>query len=235
MKTIIHTAASRGVANFGWLNSKHTFSFGQYYAADRVRFGLLRVLNDDIIKGGAGFPTHPHDNMEIVSIPLAGALAHKDSTGNEKIITTGEVQIMSAGSGLTHSEYNASPTEEANFLQIWVFPKEKDIAPRYDQKVFDENKRKNKLQQVVAPDNDTALWINQNAWFSLSDLDQDQTIDYTLNQAANGLYVFVIAGEVSAGGQNLSQRDAAGVSDFETLSVTAKTDAKLLFIEVPMA
>lgn len=233
MKKVIHKADSRGDANFGWLHSKHTFSFGQYYNPDRVHFGMLRVLNDDIVVGGAGFPTHPHENMEIVSIPLSGALAHKDSTGNEKIIQTGEVQIMSAGSGLTHSEYNASKDQEVNFLQIWVFPKEKDIEPRYDQKLFKDVDRKNKVQTVVAPD-DSALWINQNAWFSLANLDGNKVLDYKIHDSGNGLYIFVIEGELEVDSENLNKRDAIGLSETESVSIKSSKDSKLLLIEVPM-
>lgn len=234
MKKVIHRSTSRGTANFGWLNSKHTFSFGEYYNPERERFGLLRVLNDDVVVGGAGFPTHPHSNMEIISIPLSGALAHKDSTGNEEVIKTGEVQIMSAGSGLTHSEYNASKTDEVNFLQIWVFPKEKNIQPRYDQKVFESSERKNQLQTVVTPDNDSALWINQDAWFSLADLDSHSPLNYEFNSTASGLYLFVIEGQVKVDSEVLSKRDAIGISDTESIQVEATEDAKLLFIEVPM-
>lgn len=234
MKKVIHKADSRGAANYGWLNSKHTFSFGQYYDPDRVNFGRLRVLNDDIVIGGSGFPTHPHSNMEIISIPLSGALAHKDSTGTEQVIHTGEVQIMSAGSGLTHSEYNASKTEEVNFLQIWVLPKEENIKPRYDQKRFDASDRKNTLQTVVSPTEDKSLWINQDAWFSLSDLDVDKTLDYSLNNTASGVYVFVIDGEVEIDGDTLSKRDAGGFSQADSLKIKANADSKLLVIEVPM-
>ncbi len=234
MKKVIHKSDTRGNANFGWLNSKHTFSFGQYFDPERVRFGMLRVLNDDIVIGGAGFPTHPHSNMEIVSIPLSGALAHRDSTGNEKVINTGEVQIMSAGSGLTHSEYNASKTDEVNFLQIWVLPKEENIKPRYDQKVFEESNRKNALQTVVSPNADDALWINQDAWFSLTDLDAEKSITYQLNKSGNGVYAFVIDGDVAIGETELRKRDAAGFEESNELEINAKTDAKLLLIEVPM-
>ncbi len=234
MKKTIHTSKSRGNANFGWLNSKHTFSFGQYYNPERIHFGKLRVLNDDIVAGGAGFSAHPHANMEIVSIPLAGALTHKDSTGNEKVITNGEVQIMSAGSGITHSEYNASKSEEVNFLQIWVLPQEKDINPRYDQKLFSKNERQNIIQTVVSPDDDEALWINQNAWFSLGDFKAETASDYKLHNSENGVYVFVIEGDVTIASERLSKRDAIGLWETNTVDFTAHSDVKLLFIEIPM-
>lgn len=234
MKSIVHKADSRGQANFGWLNSRHTFSFGEYYNPDRVHFGMLRVLNDDIVIGGAGFPTHPHSNMEIVSIPLSGALAHKDSTGNEKVIHTGEVQIMSAGSGLTHSEYNASSTDEVNFLQIWVIPKEKNIKPRYDQREFNSAERKNKVQTVVAPDDEKALWINQDAWFSLSDLEANQSITYSMKGNDSGLYVFVIEGSIEIGDTALNKRDAIGLSETDKVQIKSSENARILLIEVPM-
>lgn len=234
MKTIIHRADSRGNADFGWLKSKHSFSFGQYYNPDRIHFGMLRVLNDDIVAGGAGFPTHPHDNMEIVSIPLKGALAHRDSTGTEKVIQTGEVQIMSAGSGLTHSEYNASRDDEVNFLQVWVFPKEKDITPRYDQKQFDSQNRQNAFQTVVAPDDSNAVWINQDAWFSLSDFEGGKNTIYNLKSSTNGVYVFILDGEVVIGNETLNRRDAIGIWDTDEIDLEMKKDSKLLLIEVPM-
>lgn len=234
MKTVIHRASSRGHANFGWLNSRHTFSFGQYYNPERIQFGMLRVLNDDVVIGGAGFPTHPHSNMEIISIPLKGALAHKDSTGTERVIETDDVQIMSAGTGLTHSEYNASKTEEVNFLQVWVLPKEKDITPRYNQKKFSQTERKNNLQTVVSPADDDALWINQDAWFSLTDLDADKAVDYSIHQEGNGAYIFVIDGQIEVEGNLLEKRDAIGVSEAPQVNLNATTDSKLLIIEVPM-
>ncbi|MEO9871625.1 pirin family protein [Ekhidna sp.] len=234
MKTVIHKADSRGTANFGWLNSQHTFSFGQYYNPERIHFGLLRVLNDDIVIGGAGFPNHPHDNMEIVSIPLKGALAHRDSTGTEKVINVGEIQIMSAGSGITHSEYNASKTDEVNFLQIWIFPKEKNIVPRYDQKFFHVDDRKNAFQTVVSPGDDSALWINQDAWLSLADVDTNNTINYHINKEGNGIYVFVIDGEAEVLGEKLGKRDAMGILETSSVEIKSKTDAQLLVIEIPM-
>jgi len=235
MKTTLHKADSRGHANHGWLDSHHTFSFAGYYDPARVQFGMLRVLNDDIVKGGGGFGQHPHDNMEIISIPLKGALEHGDNTGGRGIIKSGEVQIMSAGSGIAHSERNASNVEDVNFLQIWVFPKERNIKPRYDQKLFGREDRTNKFQAVVSPEkNDSSLWINQDAWFSLGNLSKGVTSDYTVKKTSNGVYVFVIEGEVTANGQKLSKRDGLGVWDTDKISISADTDAEVLLIDVPM-
>jgi len=234
METIVHKAETRGHVNFGWLDSNHSFSFGHYYNPDRIQFGKLRVLNDDIVQGGAGFPTHPHDNMEIISIPLSGSLAHRDSTGTEQTIKTGEVQVMSAGSGLTHSEYNFSKEEDVNFLQIWVLPKEQNIDPRYDQRVFDTKERRNAFQTVVAPDNTNALWINQDAWFSLADLDSDSNLQYDIRNVGNGAYVFVLDGSITIGRQELSKRDAMGIHGTGSFEIAAKTEAKILVIDVPM-
>lgn len=234
-KITVHKADSRGLADHGWLKSRHTFSFAEYQDPERVRFGLLRVLNDDIVEGGQGFGAHPHDNMEIISIPLSGALAHKDSTGNEHVINTGDVQIMSAGEGLYHSEYNASKTDTVNFLQIWVFPKERDIEPRYEQKTFDASERKNKLQVVVSPNkNNGTLWINQDAYFSLLTLQKGNDIAYKVNHNGNGVYLFVISGSVTAAGESLNTRDAIGIEDSDGFDIKAGSDAELLFIEVPM-
>ncbi len=234
MKTVLHRAETRGSANFGWLDSKHTFSFGRYYNPERLNFGALRVLNDDIVTGGAGFGTHPHDNMEIVSIPLRGDLKHEDSTGRGEIIKTGDVQIMSAGSGLQHSEFNPNKDKEVNFLQIWVLPKEHNITPRYDQKSFDVTERKNSIQTVVSPTDDKAVWINQDAYFSLSDLSQGTSIEYKMNLSGNGVYVFVLEGEATVGESSLNRRDGLGVWDTEQVNITASADAQLLFVEVPM-
>lgn len=234
MKTVLHRAETRGSANFGWLDSKHTFSFGRYYNPERVNFGALRVLNDDIVTGGAGFGTHPHDNMEIVSIPLRGDLKHEDSTGRGEIIKTGDVQIMSAGSGLQHSEFNPNKDKEVNFLQIWVLPKERNITPRYDQKSFDAVQRKNSIQTVVSPTDEQAVWINQDAYFSLSDLAKGSYIDYKMNHTGNGVYVFVLEGEATVGDTSLNRRDGLGVWEIDQLGITASMDAQLLFVEVPM-
>jgi len=235
LKTTLHKAETRGKADHGWLNSHHTFSFASYHNPERVRFGLLRVLNDDIVHAGEGFGTHPHDNMEIISIPLSGALAHKDSTGNEHVINTGDVQIMSAGSGLYHSEYNASKKEAVNFLQIWVFPKERDIEPRYDQRSYDPDDRKNKFQLVVSPEKESSsLWINQDSYFSLTDLEKGSSIEYKLHNPANGIYLFLIEGSIRAGDIQLNKRDGLGIEDTNSINLTAAENSQLLLIEVPM-
>jgi redox-sensitive bicupin YhaK (pirin superfamily) len=235
MNKIIHRAESRGVADHGWLYSRHTFSFANYYHPERMGFGTLRVINDDIVKGGGGFGTHPHDNMEIISVPLAGALRHRDSMGNTHVIRAGEVQIMSAGSGLTHSEHNDSASEPVNFLQIWVLPKQRNIAPRYGQKAFDRAGHHNRLQTVVAPEQDGAsVWINQDAWFSLGDFDAGRTVRYPLKKAGNGVYLFVIDGEIEVAGETLAKRDAIGLTDVTEVAIGAARDSRLLVIDVPM-
>ncbi|MDH5608296.1 MAG: pirin family protein, partial [Cyclobacteriaceae bacterium] len=215
-------------------HSRHTFSFGHYYNPERIHFGALRVLNDDIVEPGMGFGTHPHDNMEIVSIPLEGALAHKDSTGHEAVIRTGDVQIMSAGSGLTHSEYNHSKADRVCFLQIWVLPQLANITPRYEQKSFGLEGRKNKLQTVVAPDDAQALWINQQAWFHLVHLDSSRQLTYTLRVIGHGLYAFVIRGRALVNDIELGPRDGLGIYETESLDIKATQEVELLLIEVPM-
>ncbi len=235
MNTIIHRADSRGVAEHGWLYSRHTFSFASYYDPARMGFGKLRVINDDIVEAGAGFGTHPHDNMEIISIPLSGGLRHQDSMGNQHIITAGDIQVMSAGTGITHSEYNASDSEQVNFLQIWVLPKFNNVEPRYDQKTFDPDDRINKFDLVVSPDKeDAALWINQDAWFSLGDFEANYRTKYTLHYATNGIYLFVLEGEISIDNETLQKRDAAGIYDTGSIEIHANADSRLLLIEVPM-
>ncbi len=234
MKSIIHSADRRGHVSFGWLDSHHSFSFGPYYDPEKVQFGMLRVLNDDVISGGSGFSMHPHDNMEIVSIPLTGAIEHKDSTGTHAVIHANDVQIMSAGTGIRHSEYNHYKDKETNFLQIWVLPKERNIKPRYDQKTFEPSERINKLQNVVAPDNENAVWINQDAWFSLADLQSNFSMSYEIKKSGNGVYVFVINGSVSIYGNVLYKRDAMGVWDVDTIEISAGTNAELLLVDVPM-
>jgi quercetin 2,3-dioxygenase len=242
MNTVLHKASTRGHANHGWLDTNHTFSFAHYYDPARVHFGALRVLNDDFVDGGMGFGTHPHDNMEIISIPLSGDLEHKDSMGNVAVIKQDDVQIMSAGTGIYHSEYNKNKDKKVNFLQIWVFPKVRNIEPRYDQINFKPEDRVNKLQQIVSPSKtDDGVWINQDAWFHLGNLKKGFATDYTIKQKGNGVYVFVIEGDViinqptsQAGGQKLNKRDGFGVWDVENLSIVADSDAEVLLMEVPM-
>jgi len=235
MKTIIHKADSRGYADHEWLQTFHTFSFAGYNDPSRVRFGLLRVLNDDVIHPAMGFGTHPHDNMEIVTIPLQGALAHKDSMGHEEVIKSGEIQVMSAGTGLYHSEYNASETESVNLLQIWIFPKVRDFKPRYDQKTFEINDRQNKFQTVVSPEkNNNSLWINQDAYFSLGNFSKDQKVDYKIKQQRNGVYLFVIEGSIEINGDNLNRRDGIGIELTDSFDINVKEDSEILVIDVPM-
>ncbi|MBL7702488.1 MAG: pirin family protein [Ferruginibacter sp.] len=235
MKTLLFKAADRGTADYGWLKPNYYFSFAQYHDPSKVHFGLLRVLNDDFIDGGGVFHTHPHDNMEIVTIPFTGAIKHKDSTGGQGVIQAGDIQIMSAGSGVQHSEANASATEPVTLFQIWVFPKERNIKPRYDQKTFDVTARDNKWQTVVSPiDADNALWINQDARFSLTNLKAGAAIDYTNGFKGNGVFLVVINGSVEVEGQQLNKRDALGISETDSFSIKASEDAELLAIEIPM-
>jgi quercetin 2,3-dioxygenase len=235
MNTILHKSETRGHANHGWLDSHHTFSFGHYYQPDRVNFGALRVLNDDIVDGGKGFGKHPHDNMEIISIPLQGDLEHKDSMGNVAVIRENDVQIMSAGTGIYHSEYNKNEDLKVNFLQIWVFPKERNITPRYEQRTFKPEDRINKLQQVVsAKKDDEGVWINQDAYFYLGNLKPGFVTDYSIKQKGKGVYTFVLKGEVTINGQPLKQRDGFGVWDTDKISIKADADAEILLMEVPI-
>ncbi len=235
MKTTLHREATRGHANHGWLDTHHTFSFAHYYNPERVHFGVLRVLNDDIVDGGMGFGTHPHDNMEIISIPLKGDLEHRDSMGNTAVIRQNDVQIMSAGTGVEHSEYNKSRAEKVNFLQIWVFPKVKNIVPRYEQKTFRPEDRINALQQVVSPvKGDAGVWINQDAWFYLGNLKAGFETDYAVKQKGNGVYAFVLDGNITIAGQTLGKRDGIGVWDTDKIIIVANGDAQVLLMDVPM-
>jgi len=234
MKTILHKAGTRGHANHGWLNSYHSFSFAGYHDPERIHFGALRVLNDDTVKQGMGFGTHPHENMEIVSIPLSGDLHHKDSTGRDKIIRQNDVQIMSAGSGISHSETNANNNKDVKFLQVWVFPKERNIEPRYEQKTFLPDDRQDQLLTVVAPDDEKAVWINQDAWFSLGKFSKDFSTTYQLHKEGNGVYAFVLNGNITINEQTLEPRDGYGISETGAINIKAGTDAELLLIEVPM-
>ena len=235
MKTILHKANTRGHANHGWLDTNHTFSFAHYYDPARMHFGALRVLNDDFVDGGKGFGTHPHDNMEIISIPLSGDLEHKDSMGNVAVIRQNDVQILNAGTGISHSEYNKNAGKKVNFLQIWVFPKEKNIKPGYGQISFKPEARLNKLQQIVSPSKeDDGVWINQDAWFHLGNLQTGFKTEYAIKQKGNGVYVFVMEGDVTINGQKLNKRDGLGVWDTDKLSILADSDTEILLMDVPM-
>ena len=235
MKSVVHTSESRGHANFGWLNSKHSFSFASYHNPSRVHFGALRVLNDDIVAPGKGFDTHPHDNMEIISIPLEGDLLHKDSMGNEVIIKEDDIQAMSAGTGISHSEYNKNIDKEVKFLQIWLFPNKKNVVPRYDQITLNKDNLKNKFHQILSPKpEDEGVWIHQNAWFNLGHFNQSSTREYQLHNANNGVYAFVLEGEIKIAEQILKRRDAIGIWDTNEITVEIVNLAKVLLMEVPM-
>ena len=234
-KTILHLADTRGDANHGWLQSKHSFSFANYYNPERMHFGMLRVLNDDTVEAGMGFGNHPHDNMEIISIPLEGDLEHKDSMGNMTVIREGDIQVMSAGSGIQHSEYNKNKDRVVKFLQIWVFPNQQNVMPRYDQVTLNKVDRKNKLQQIVSPNvDDAGVWIHQNAWFHLADFDQGTAVDYTFKGDGNGLYVFVLKGDLKVDDQPLHTRDGLGIWETNSVRITAHSNAEFLLMEVPM-
>jgi redox-sensitive bicupin YhaK (pirin superfamily) len=236
MNKVLDHADSRGIADHGWLYSRHTFSFADYHNPERMGFGKLRVINDDIVAPGEGFGTHPHDNMEIISVPLRGTLRHQDSMGNVHLIRAGDIQIMSAGTGITHSEYNASDKDAVNFLQIWIRPKERDIAPRYDQKTFDPAGRHNQFQYIISPDkhNPETIWINQDAWFALADFDQEFDDVYTIQTPGHGMYLFVISGRIIVSGEILTARDGIGVTGINNLGIRALTASQFLIMEVPM-
>lgn len=233
--TILHKADTRGDANHGWLHSKHSFSFANYYNPERMHFGVLRVLNDDTVEGGKGFGTHPHDNMEIISIPLEGDLEHKDSLNNVAVIRNGDVQVLSAGTGITHSEYNKNQDKRVKFLQIWVFPDKKNVKPRYDQITLKAEERHNQFQQILSPSADDAgVWIHQNAWFHLAKFDKGVAKEYTFKAKGNGLYVFNLNGDIMINNQVLNMRDGFGIWDADKVSIKADTDAEFLLMEVPM-
>ena len=235
MRSVIHRAETRGNADHGWLNSYHTFSFANYYDPTRMNFGMLRALNDDTVSAGQGFGKHPHDNMEIISIPLSGDLKHEDSMGNQAVIQEGEIQVMSAGTGIFHSEYNANNHQPVQFLQIWVHPNKSNVAPRYSQVPMKALAIRNKLYQVLSPDaNDAGVWIYQDAWFYMGDFDAGQSDTYKLHRPGNGVYTFVLEGTVTANGQQLNRRDGYGIWEAETLSLQATTNARVLLMEVPM-
>ncbi|MEW5675656.1 pirin family protein [Flavobacterium enshiense] len=235
--TILHKADTRGIANHGWLESKHTFSFANYHNPERMHFGVLRVLNDDRVNAAMGFGTHPHDNMEIISIPLEGDLEHKDSMGNTTVIKSGDIQIMSAGTGVFHSEYNKNSDQPVKFLQIWVYPNQRNVSPRYDQITMDVADRKNKFQQILSPNQDDAgVWIHQDAWFNMGNFDKDVATEYKSNKAGNGVYVFLLKGEATIGDQKLETRDGFGIWNTDSFTITANTaDTEILLMEVPMS
>ncbi len=235
MKTVLHKANTRGHANHGWLDSHHSFSFANYYNPERVHFGVLRVLNDDRVAPGRGFGTHPHDNMEIISIPLEGDLEHKDSMGNVATIRQGDVQVMSAGTGIYHSEYNKNKDQEVKFLQIWVFPNKKGVKPRYDQITLNNKDLKNQLFQILSPNaDDDGVWIHQDAWFHMGNLEKGHKTTYQLKRQGNGVYAFILEGDVTIEGQPLSKRDGFGIWDTDKISIVASSDAKILLMDVPM-
>lgn len=232
---VVHKANTRGNANHGWLQSFHTFSFANYFNPERMNFGVLRVLNDDTVSGGMGFGKHPHQDMEIISIPLEGDLEHQDSMGNKTVIRNGDIQVMSAGTGVQHSEYNKNQDEAVKFLQIWVIPNKRGVQPRYDQITLNQEDRHNTLQQILSPNADDAgVWIHQDAWFHLGNLDKDFETDYTFKKEGNGLYVFVLNGDVTINGQALNQRDGFGIWDVTKVNIKADSNAELLLMEVPM-
>jgi redox-sensitive bicupin YhaK (pirin superfamily) len=235
MKKTFHSSGTRGEANHGWLDAKHSFSFAQFFNPERIQFGALRVLNDDVIAPGMGFGTHPHNNMEIITIPLKGALEHKDSMDNIGVVAVDEIQVMSAGTGVSHSEYNKNKDQPLNLLQLWVLPNKQNVVPRYDQKNIKALKKINTLYPVITPNHDDAgMWIHQDAWFHLGDFDQKTTVPYSLHKQGNGVYAFMIEGRASIEGESLEKRDALGVWETEGFSITAEENSRILLVEVPM-
>ena len=237
MTTKLFKSNLRGKADFGWLKANFSFSFGNYFNPDNVQFGMLRVLNDDTIAPGMGFGTHPHANMEIITIPLEGGLKHRDSMGNEGVIRFGEVQVMSAGTGIEHSEMNASQTEIAKTLQLWVFPDKEGVIPRYAQKSFDIENQINTFVNIVSPkdkNDGNALWVHQQTFFNLGVFDKNTITSYTVNISKNGVYLFVIEGEIEIDNTILQARDAIGITDFEKFEIKINSKSKILLVEVPM-
>ena len=235
MKTLFHPASGRGHANHGWLNAHHSFSFANWYDPQKIHFGMLRVLNDDEIAAGMGFGTHPHDNMEIVTIPLEGMVMHKDSMGNSGIIKAGDVQVMSAGTGVHHSEFNGSKTDLLRLLQIWVFPKVDNVTPRYEQVSYEELAKQNEFQVLVSPkDEGGAVWVHQDCFFNIGRFDTGQSLNYTIKKPGNGAYVFLIDGEAQVAGQALQRRDVVGVTEAADFAIETSQASRILIIEVPM-
>jgi len=232
----LHKADTRGHADHGWLNSYHSFSFASYYNPERMHFGTLRVLNDDTVEAGRGFGTHPHQNMEIISIPLEGDLKHMDSMGNVAVIREGDIQVLSAGTGISHSEYNKNSDRQVKFLQIWIFPREKDVSPRYDQSSIRDLAKKNSFYQILSPNpKEPGVWIHQDAWFHMADLDEGHEATYQLKRAGNGVYIFVLSGKVTVSGQELEQRDGMGIWEITELTVRAAKTSRVLLMDIPMA
>ncbi|KMQ64525.1 pirin [Chryseobacterium angstadtii] len=234
--SVIHRADSRGKADHGWLLSQHTFSFANYHNPERMHFGVLRVLNDDKVEGGRGFGTHPHDNMEIISIPLEGDLEHKDSMGNTAVIKSGDIQVMSAGTGVMHSEFNKNSDLSVKFLQIWVYPNKRNVTPRYDQVTLDKTKSRNKFQQILSPNaHDEGVWIHQDAWFHLGNFEKGEESSYQIHKEGNGVYAFILKGSAEIEGQALQERDGFGVWDIRNLNIkTTEENTEILLMEVPM-
>jgi len=232
--TVLHKAETRGSADHGWLKTHHSFSFANYYDPERVHFGVLRVLNDDYIEGGKGFGMHPHDNMEIITIPLEGDLQHKDNMGNSEVIREGDVQVMSAGTGVYHSEFNPNPDKPVKLLQIWVFPNKKNVKPRYDQISIRDIAKENEFYQILSPSpDDQGVWIHQNAWFSLGRFEEGKSAKYRLNDPENAVYAFVIEGDVSINEVALKRRDGLGIVDSEEVEMIADSAARVLLMEIP--
>ena len=235
MELTLHRATTRGHAHHGWLNSHHTFSFGSYHNPKRMNFGVLRVLNDDVVAGGMGFNTHPHENMEIVSIPLEGDLQHKDSMGNTTVIRQGDIQVMSAGTGVQHSEFNKNADQEVKFLQIWLFPNKMDVTPRYDQMTLNGVDSRNTLQQILSPNpEDDGVWVYQNAWFHLGNFDTGHEATYHIKSAQNGVYAFVIEGSFEIAGQILAKRDGLGIKAADSFNIKSIENGTILLMDVPM-
>jgi hypothetical protein len=236
MKIIVHPSNERGSANHGWLRAKHSFSFSSWYDPNKVQFGALRVLNDDVIAPNMGFGTHPHDNMEIITIPLSGSISHQDSMGNGSVVHTGEIQVMSAGSGVQHSEYNPDPSAELSLFQIWILPNKRNVEPRYDQLPYDLSEEKNQFVQVVGPNpSDKGTWIHQNAWIHLAEINTKTSLTYQMKQSGNGVYIMIIEGSAEIGSEFLNKRDAIGVWDTDSIEIKTNSSSKLIAIEVPMS
>ena len=235
MNTVLHKSATRGHANHGWLEAKHSFSFANYNNPERMHFGVLRVLNDDKVAPAKGFGTHPHDNMEIITIPLEGDLEHKDNMGNGTVIKHGDVQVMSAGTGILHSEYNANKDKDVKLLQIWLFPNKRNVSPRYDQISIKDIEKDNEFYQILSPSkDDQGVWIHQNAWFHLGNFEQETTQNYTIKETGNGVYAFVIKGQVSINGQELNERDGFGIWNVDGFEIKTSKGSRVLLMDVPM-